>query len=141
MQADAALLAQLGRNAFLAEMKIRGLDLDTRSKLADFLDAAAIKDGNLTLDLMLRCKFEAAAAKMPPIVKSLLVENGPIDGNGGGAALGARQGGAFPPSAREADAKARTSRAWPASAAAFAQCRRLRAAAFRGFGTRAQSIN
>ena len=42
MQADAALLAQLGRNAFLAEMKIRGLDLDTRSKLADFLDATSL---------------------------------------------------------------------------------------------------
>ena len=74
MQADAALLAQLGRNAFLAEMKIRGLDLDTRSKLADFLDAA-MKDGSLTLDGALGAEFEAAAAKMPPIVKSLLVEN------------------------------------------------------------------
>ena len=76
MQADAALLAQLGRNAFLAEMKIRGLDLDTRSKLADFLDAA-MKDGSLTLGLggALGAEFEAAAAKMPPIVKSLLVEN------------------------------------------------------------------
>ena len=102
MQADAALFAQLGRNAFLAEMKIRGLDLDTRSKLADFLDAA-IKDGSLTLDGALGAEFEAAAAKMPPIVKSLLVENADPSTVTVEALLSALNKDELAASAREAD--------------------------------------
>ena len=69
-----ALLAQQGRSAFLAEMRRRGLELVHRSALADAL-GRELSSGRLARDETLPAHFEAAIARMPPLVRQLL-ENG-----------------------------------------------------------------
>ena len=70
----AATLEQLGRNAFLVTLKERGWTLEQRSSLADAL-TKAVRAGHLTWRASLSPEFEDAAARMPGVVRQLLVEN------------------------------------------------------------------
>ena len=70
----AATLEQLGRNAFLVTLKERGWTLEQRSSLADAL-TKAVRAGLLTWRASLSPEFEDAAARMPGVVRQLLVEN------------------------------------------------------------------